>query len=143
RTLMHLECPDPERHPERLKLWVEKSYSRRPRPLGVTIKSDGNEYDSTPPVAVPPNKGGRPPKERDQATEFVREALKKEDCLATELCAKWEAGGGSDKTFWGAVDAMRAAGAVGAEGGKGTGHQTHIPHQGPRQPSDAERRPYG
>jgi hypothetical protein len=130
---MHLECPDPERHPERLKLWVEKTYSRRPPPLGVTIKSDGNEYDSMPPVAVPPNKGGRPPKERDQAIEFVREALKKEDCLATELCAKWEAGGGSDKTFWRAVNDMQEAGEVVADGGKGTGRQMLLHYQEPRE----------
>src|SRR5262249_61641024 len=37
RTLLHLDCPDPEGPPGRLKLWVEKSYAQKPAPLGVTL----------------------------------------------------------------------------------------------------------
>jgi hypothetical protein len=30
RTLIHLECPDPDNHSERLRLWVEKTYAKKP-----------------------------------------------------------------------------------------------------------------
>ena len=47
RTLLHLECPDPDQ-PARLRLWVEKSFDARPPALGVTIGEAGNEYDGNP-----------------------------------------------------------------------------------------------
>ena len=75
---MHLEAPDPAR-PERLKLWVEKSYAAKPTPLGVTIGPAGNTYDFTPPAPSDPSKGGRPPSERDKATSFIRDALAKQN----------------------------------------------------------------
>ena len=50
RTLMHLECPDPDQS-QRLRLWVEKSYGRKPAPLGVMIEASGNTYDTSPPSA--------------------------------------------------------------------------------------------
>jgi hypothetical protein len=45
RTLMHLECPDPEQ-PHRLRLWIEKSYGKKPPALGVSmgdIATDGGK----------------------------------------------------------------------------------------------------
>lgn len=36
RTLIHLERPNPEQ-PERLRLWIEKSFIKKPPALGVTI----------------------------------------------------------------------------------------------------------
>ena len=47
RTLIHLDCPDPDQ-PTRLRLWVEKSFDVRPHALGVTIGEAGNEYDDGP-----------------------------------------------------------------------------------------------
>src|SRR5262249_22041878 len=75
RTLIHLECPDTER-PDRLKLWVEKTYSKRPAPLGVWIRAEGNEYDDTPPVKPEPTaRGGRPPEKVQKAIDFLVETL--------------------------------------------------------------------
>lgn len=56
RTLMHLEAPDPDR-PERLRLWVEKSYAAKPPALGVTIGESGNTYDFQPPARPDPSRG--------------------------------------------------------------------------------------
>jgi hypothetical protein len=49
RTLIHLECPDSEKAPARLRVWVEKSYDKKPPALGVTMGDAGNEYDFAPP----------------------------------------------------------------------------------------------
>lgn len=63
-TLIHLDAPDPEGQPDRLKLWAEKSFGKNPPALGVTMGTGGNTYDFNPPVARKPNRGGRPPKGR-------------------------------------------------------------------------------
>ena len=75
RTLIHLEAPDPDR-PERVRLWVEKTSSKSPNPLGVTITAHGNDYDSNPPaprketgVADPRKNGIRHRISRDRAVE--------------------------------------------------------------------------
>ena len=74
RTLIHLECPDPDQS-EHLRLWVEKSYDRKPAALGVTMEVDGNRYDNTPPLKIDPSKGGRPSVKRDKAMQFIRDEL--------------------------------------------------------------------
>src|SRR5262249_25203674 len=60
RTLIHLEAPDPSKT-ERLRLWVEKSYAKKPPALGVTITESGNKYDFEPPARAEQVRGGRPP----------------------------------------------------------------------------------
>ena len=63
RQVIKLECPDPQGEPNRRKLYVDKSNSMKPRPLGVTMGSEGNEYDGTPPQAASSEPGksvGRP-----------------------------------------------------------------------------------
>ncbi len=49
RLVMMLEKPDPDGQPDRRKLWVKKSNSIIPPPLGVTMGAAGNEYDDAPP----------------------------------------------------------------------------------------------
>jgi hypothetical protein len=106
RTLMHLECPDPDR-PERLSLWVEKSYAKRPPPLGVTMTDSGNDYDSDPPARSDPSKGARPPERREHARQFiVGELIKRNDSKATDLCNLYEEAGGAKGTFRNARDDM-------------------------------------
>src|SRR5262249_16277684 len=55
RTLLHLEAPDASK-PERLRLWVEKSYNKRPPALGLSITSSGNQYDFEPPARPTPER---------------------------------------------------------------------------------------
>ena len=51
RIAIRLEKPDPEGQPNRRKLWVTKSNSVMPKPLGITMGGEGNDYDFEPPVA--------------------------------------------------------------------------------------------
>jgi hypothetical protein len=91
RTLMHLECPDPEHHPDRLRLWVEKSFAKKPPALGVTIKADGNDYDTNPPAPKEQRRGGRPAEKLDKAIAFLEQELGATDWKGCELISKWEA----------------------------------------------------
>jgi hypothetical protein len=126
RSLIHLECPDPDQ-PERLRLWVEKSYAQKPPPLGVTIAEFGNLYDEDPPVRPEPNKGGRPSNEKGKAERFIRDALTKENGqIGNDLCREWDGKEGSKTTFWRAVREMERAGDLTLTGGKGTGQQTAL-----------------
>ena len=60
RTLIHLDCPDPEK-PERLRFWVEKSYAKKPPPLGVSMGESGIPTITTRlPNPSPTREGGRP-----------------------------------------------------------------------------------
>jgi hypothetical protein len=123
RTLLHLECPDPEK-PERLRFWVEKSYGKKPRALGVTIGDSGNTYDFNPPARPEPNKGGKPPVKREQAMQFIRDALTQQnDQIGNDLCADWAKNGESSDTFWRAVQALKDDGEIVTDGGKGTRRQ--------------------
>ena len=125
RTLMHLECPDTD-HPDRLRLWVEKSFAKKPPAMGVTIKADGNIYDTNPPAPKEASSGGRPSIKRDEVRQFIVDALHADnDQIGNELCAAGSAKlRCSDDTFWRAVKEMEAAGDLIREGGKGTGKQT-------------------
>lgn len=56
RVAIQLSCPDPDGQPNRRKLWVTKSNSLTPAPLGVTMGDTGNDYDTNPPEE-PPEEG--------------------------------------------------------------------------------------
>jgi hypothetical protein len=105
RALLHLECPDPA-HSDRLKLWVEKSYDRKPRAMGVTIKGDGNAYDFNPPVKPDPPKGGRPPEKLDKAIAFLEAELSGGDQKGCELISRWEGLGENKGTLFNAKQKM-------------------------------------
>jgi hypothetical protein len=116
RSILHLERPDLER-PERLRLWVDKTYSKRPPVLGVTMTDTGNEYDFDPPRATPESCAGRPSEGREMAKRFLRTALAtRNDRIASELFDEWLAKGGSEKTFRRARNEMVASGEVSYEG---------------------------
>lgn len=106
RTLIHLECPDPERA-GRLRLWVEKSYAQKPPALGVTIGAAGNSYDFAPPARPDQSsRGGRPPEKLDRAIAFLAERLSTGDRKGCELISEWEATGEGKATVFRARDAM-------------------------------------
>src|SRR5262249_31083337 len=76
RTLIHLECSDPE-HPQRLRLWVEKSYAKKPKPLGVTMRDEGSDYDDDPPRRPDPStpRRGPVPAKLEECKGWLRERL--------------------------------------------------------------------
>jgi hypothetical protein len=129
RTLMHLECPDPDQ-PERLRLWIEKTHGKRPPALGVTMGDAGNTYDFNPPQRADPARAGRPPDKREKAARFILDALARQnDRTGNELCREWEKSGENAKTFWRAVDDLANQGDISTDGGPGTRMQKvlHLP----------------
>jgi len=117
RTLIHMEESDPEGDPGHLKLWVEKSYAKKPPALGLRMGDTGNAYDFDPPRRPEPNKGGRPPESREKAEAFIRAALAEEnDQKAAALCARWEAEHGNTSAFWRARNALVEAGELICDG---------------------------
>jgi hypothetical protein len=136
RTLLQLDCPDPD-HTGRLKLSVVKSFDKKPPALGVTMTDGGNDYDFNPPSPPEPNKPGRPPEARDKAARFIRDRLMSEnDQIGASLAAKFEQTDGSGKTFWRAVEAMEKSGELAKDGGPGTGKQAML-HLIRREPESA------
>jgi AAA domain len=139
RTILQLDCPDPEQT-GRLRLWVVKSFAKKPPALGVTMTDGGNEYDHNPPTAPEPGKPGRPADARESAKRFIREALTvQNDRIGNELAAEWEKTGGSRKTFWRAVDAMVEAGELAKDGGPGTRKQVDLHLIDPKTAPDPDR----
>lgn len=78
RVVIQMEQPDPGQEYRR-KLWVSKSKAQKPAPLGVTMGGEGNEYDTTPPMApaVEPNgkASGPPPARLREAVDWLRKML--------------------------------------------------------------------
>jgi hypothetical protein len=125
RVILQLDCPDPEQ-PERLKLWVARTFDKRPPPLGVKMTDAGNEYDDEPPEAAPRDgRTGRPPTSRVKAEAFIVKALtEKNDQVANDLYRAWKGPKMDYKTFWRAVDALKEAERLVTDGGPGTHTQT-------------------
>jgi hypothetical protein len=116
RTIIHLERPDREQ-PERLRLWVEKTYSKHRLELGVTMTDSGNEYDFDPPEAASGTRRGHPADPRESAKQFIRRTLGTyRDLGPTDICRRWQERGESARTFWRARDEMIASGELVCKG---------------------------
>jgi hypothetical protein len=130
RTLLHLEEPDPEGQPGRLRFWVHKSYASKPPALGVTLGPSGNNYDSAPPDRAEPQaaKGGRPAAARLKAEQFILDALAKANDQGTTVLRKaWEDGGGSVGPFYSARNALVGAGRLHEKGSPKVLHLVAVP----------------
>lgn len=123
RTLMHLECPNQEQ-PTRLRLWVEKTFSKRPPQLGVTMTDTGNQYDNDPPSPLelnPSNRRsrpvGRPSTGQDLARSFILATVSQRGtCRLAALIDEFIASGGSKSSFFRARDVMVSAGEIICDG---------------------------
>jgi len=142
RLVWKMTDPDPEGQPNRRRVWVDKTYAEKPAPLGMTIAGAGCEFDFSPPAAPEPAKPGRPPEERAKAAGFIRDALSRgNDRTGNDLCAEWEATGGNRKTFWRAVDDLKAAEDLTTDGGPGTRKQVVL-HLNETEPDPDPARPF-
>jgi DNA primase catalytic core len=74
RVEMNLSQPDPDQEYRR-RLWVAKSNSRKPAPLGVTLLTNGCEYDTDPPKAPWEGRGGSSPKANSAKRAEVKKWL--------------------------------------------------------------------
>jgi hypothetical protein len=107
RTLLHLECPNPDSQPDRLRLWVEKSFTVKPTPLGVTMTAEGNDYDTNPPGKADRTRGMiRPSGKLEQAIEFVLAELADGDRKGCDLVNEWVTRGENKGTLLNAKDVM-------------------------------------
>jgi hypothetical protein len=70
RVVWKLATPDTEGQSNRRRLWVDKSYTLKPSPLGMTISDQGSSFDS-----CPPSKSG-PPRGNSQKLEACKQWLK-------------------------------------------------------------------
>jgi KaiC/GvpD/RAD55 family RecA-like ATPase len=50
RSVIKMTQPDPDGQPNRRRLWVDKTAVEKPPPLGITMGTEQNQYDSSPPV---------------------------------------------------------------------------------------------
>lgn len=125
RTLLQLECPDPDQS-GRLRLWVDKSSAKKPNALGVTMRDGRNDYDGNPPGRAEPSHRGRPPKAKENVAKFIRGKMAGgSGLIGNDLANEVEAAGiASIKTFWRVVDDMEADGEIVRDGGPGTRRQT-------------------
>lgn len=83
RSVINMSKPDPDQE-NRRRLWVAKSNSQIPPPLGVTMGDTGNEYDDKPPTEPedadgrPVSSGTRSNSKMSQCVEWLKEKL--DDC---------------------------------------------------------------
>jgi AAA domain len=127
RTLIHLESLD-HNAGSRLRLWVEKSYAKKPPALKVTMTDTGNLYEVMASADLPViGKIPRPSLTREAAEEFLLESLRicNAQGLAT-LLKEWERKEGARSTFYRAVDALAATGDVLKQGGPGPGRPVYL-----------------
>jgi hypothetical protein len=102
RVVMMLDRPDPEGQPNRRKLHVKKSHSLYPSPLGVTMGTNNNEYDNTPPIGAAAEPMCKPAKKSRlaEAVEWIREYLTPGPARVHEVRTAAEEAGFSSKTLY-------------------------------------------
>lgn len=85
RQVIKLEQPDPEGSPNRRKLWVDKTNSKKPEALGVTMKDEGNDYDNSPPQTISrgSDEPGRPAALRGRPSNLVPDSAWLTEYLST------------------------------------------------------------
>jgi hypothetical protein len=105
RVVLMLEKPDPEGQEHRRRLYVRKSHSLYPAPLGVTMGAAGNEYDGNPPV-VPEKepatvRAGRDPKTAE-CVEWLAAQVQDRERRVSELRSEAEKKGYAVGTLYAA-----------------------------------------
>ena len=134
RTLLHLECPDSD-HSELLRLWVEKSFSKKPQAIGITMGTPKHETDDDPPAKIVRDANNRRVMTAKAAEDFIVASLTQEnDRLYQELLGLWEEKEGSERTFKRAVSTLRNSGRICTDGGAGT-RQPMVMHLNNGKPS--------
>ncbi len=77
RVVLKMTQPDPINQPDRRRLWVDKTAVVKPPPLGITMGTDGNEYDLNPPAEPysDPRKPGRSPEKLEACKAWLAAEL--------------------------------------------------------------------
>jgi hypothetical protein len=106
RVVMMLERPDPEGAPDRRKLYVKKSHSLYPPPLGVTMGDSGNEYDTTPPASPNSEPGKGKSTRMQEVVDWLREYLTPAPAKVHQIRMDAEEKRFSSKTLYKAKDQL-------------------------------------
>jgi hypothetical protein len=75
RLVWKMTQPDPEGQPDRRRVWVDKTYTVKPPPLGMTIADAECSFDFNPPTVPEPARPGRSPEKMDEARAFLSAEL--------------------------------------------------------------------
>ena len=110
RLVWKMTKPDPDGQQDRRKVWVDKTYTIQPPPLGMTIATAGCSFDFNPPTTPEPDKGGRPAGKVNEAIDFLTKKLTEGNAKQVELIGAWEALGEAKGTLFNAFKAMQKDG---------------------------------
>jgi hypothetical protein len=110
RVVIMLEKPDPDQE-HRRKLYVRKSHSLAPPPLGVTMGTHGNDYDGNPPRAPEQEPArvratGGDPEERQRCRDWLAGRLTAGPRRVGDLRNEAEATGFSAPALYRARDTL-------------------------------------
>ena len=136
RTSIQIEATDPS-DLSRLRLWVEKSFDRKPEALGIESGAKSLTYTDDPPPPADQSRGGRPATQSQLAKSFIIGALReRNDRSMAELATECERKtGASENTTWRTAKKLQDIGRITLVGGRGTGQQT-IAHLNSVNPGD-------
>jgi hypothetical protein len=118
RSVIRMSQPDPEGQPNRRRLEVTKTNSKKPAALGVTMGDDGNEYDTSPPVAPEEGPGmkklthGPAPAKRKECEEWLELWLAGGARRVSETRTAAENAGFGGPTLYAAKDALGVTEAI-------------------------------
>jgi phage/plasmid primase-like uncharacterized protein len=108
RVAIRMDCPDEEGQPNRRRLEVLKSNSKKPAALGITMGDQGNEYDTNPPQKPDQPVGGRPPAKIQECVEWLSEYLDKTPKRVSKIISEGGQKGFSKGTIYRARDVLEA-----------------------------------
>jgi hypothetical protein len=109
RVVSMMECPDPEGQPKRRKLYVRKSHSLYPSPLGVTMGDAGNDYDDAPPATPGQGPASKKNSRSQEVSDWLREYLAASPAKVQEVRDAAERKGISSATLYKAKNTMPIA----------------------------------
>lgn len=102
-----IQMTRPDATDDRRRLWVAKTYSRPPKPLGLLMRDGGNEYDDSPPSEPGGPEAPAPVSHRlQQVTEWLRGELQIGQRRVSHLRERAEEQQIAPKTLYAAVRAL-------------------------------------
>jgi hypothetical protein len=109
RVVLKMTQPDPIGQENRRRLWVDKSAVVKPLPLGITMKSDGNDYDFDPPTEPEPvtRKRGPVPEKLEACKAWLADRLGGGDARVSEVRSDGEKAGYVAATLYAARDSLK------------------------------------
>ncbi|MEW4568503.1 AAA family ATPase [Tautonia sp. JC769] len=109
RVVWKMTTPDPEKQPDRRRVWVDKSLTVKPAPLGMTFGDEGCTFDFTPPTGPEPRsrKRGPSPEKLEACKTWLAERLTTPS-MVVDVRRDAEAENFSAGTLYGARDALSA-----------------------------------